>query len=100
MIKVHSENIQIAYEEGVNILMGTDSGVIDHGINLQELKHLVNIGMSEKESIASGTIKAAEYIGLDGRIGSICKHKDADLVLTSENPLYDISHIVIRTILI
>lgn len=93
VVKVHSENIQIAYDEGVNILMGTDSGVIDHGLNLQELKHLINIGMSEKEAIASGTIQAAEYLGLNNRIGSIHEHKDADLILTSENPLDDISYI-------
>lgn len=38
--------------------MGTDSGVIAHGHNLEELIHLTDVGMSNDEAIASGTIKA------------------------------------------
>ena len=65
IVKVHKENISVAYEEGVNILMGTDSGVIPHGHNLEELTHLVDIGMSEDEAIAGGTVKAAEFMNQD-----------------------------------
>ena len=65
IIGIQKENIANAYEEGVNILMGTDSGVIPHGHNLEELSHLVSIGMSPAEAIASGTIKAAEFLGKD-----------------------------------
>jgi imidazolonepropionase-like amidohydrolase len=60
---VHKENISVAYEEGVNILMGTDSGVIPHGHNLEELIHLTDIGMSADEAIAAGTVNAAEFLG-------------------------------------
>ncbi len=93
VIKVHSENLAIAYDVGVNLLMGTDSGVIRHGINLEELSHLVSIGMDEKEALASGTIKAAEHLNQDKKIGSIEIGKDADLVLSDKNPLDDISYI-------
>mgnify|MGYP003043167628 FL=1 len=61
IVKVHKENISLAYGEGVNILMGTDSGVIPHGHNLEELVHLTDIGMSEDEAIASGTVRSAEF---------------------------------------
>lgn len=90
IVKVHKENIAIAYEEGVNILMGTDSGVIPHGHNLEELSHLVSIGMSEVEAIASGTIKAAEFLNQKD-LGLIGKYKIADLILVNGNPLEDIS---------
>ena len=90
IVKVHKENISVAYEEGVNILMGTDSGVISHGHNLEELVHLTEIGMSEDEAIASGTVKAAEFLGKDN-LGMIKENYVADLILVNSNPLEDIS---------
>ena len=90
IVKVHKENIQVAYEEGVNILMGTDSGVIPHGHNLEELIHLTDIGMSEEEAIASGTVRAAEFLGFDN-LGLVKENYVADLTLVNSNPLEDIS---------
>ena len=89
IVKVHKENIAVAYEEGVNILMGTDSGVIPHGHNLEELYHLVDIGMSADEAIACGTINAVEY--LNEPIGFVGEGKIADLILVNNNPLDDVS---------
>ena len=89
IVKVHKENISVAYEEGVNILMGTDSGVIPHGHNLEELTHLVDIGMSENEAIASGTVKAAEFLGFDN-LGLVKNNYVADLILVNSNPLDDV----------
>lgn len=90
IVKVHKENVSVAYEQGVNILMGTDSGVIPHGHNLEELSHLVDIGMSETEAIASGTVKAAKYLGQDN-LGLVKENYIADLILVNTNPLDDIS---------
>ena len=90
IIKVHKENITTAYSEGVNILMGTDSGVIPHGHNLEELTHLTDIGMSESEAIASGTVKAAEFLGFDN-LGLVRQNYIADLILVNSNPLDDVS---------
>lgn len=90
IVKVHKENISVAYEEGVNILMGTDSGVIPHGHNLEELTHLVDIGMSEDEAIASGTVKAAEFMNQDN-LGLVKENYVADLILVNSNPLDDVS---------
>jgi imidazolonepropionase-like amidohydrolase len=90
IVKVHKENVAVAYEEGVNILMGTDSGVIPHGHNLEELAHLVDIGMSPAEAIASGTVKAAEFLGQEN-LGLVKKNYVADLILVNSNPLDDVS---------
>ena len=90
IVKVHKENISVAYEEGVNILMGTDSGVIPHGHNLEELVHLTDIGMSEDEAVAAGTIKAAEFLGFDN-LGLVRENYTADLILVNSNPLDNIS---------
>lgn len=89
IIKVHKENIKVAYEEGVNILMGTDSGVIPHGHNLKELINLVDIGMTPKQAIGAATLKAAEFLGRDD-IGLISEGKCADLIFVDKNPLIDI----------
>ena len=90
IVKVHKENISVAYEEGVNILMGTDSGVIPHGHNLEELIHLTDIGMDEEEAIASGTVKAAQFLG-QNNLGLVKENYTADLILVNFNPLDDIS---------
>ena len=90
IVKVHKENISVAYEEGVNILMGTDSGVIPHGHNLEELVHLTDIGMSNDEAIASGTVEAAEFLGFDN-LGLVKENYVADLILVNSNPLDDVS---------
>ena len=70
--------------------MGTDSGVIPHGHNLEELIHLTNIGMSNSEAIASGTVKSAEFLGYDN-LGEIKENFIADLILVNSNPLDDVS---------
>ena len=90
IVKVHKENISVAYDEGVNILMGTDSGVIPHGHNLEELVHLTDIGMDESEAIASGTVRAAEFLGIDN-LGLVKQNYVADLIIVNSNPLDDIS---------
>ncbi|WP_407409895.1 amidohydrolase family protein [Methanobrevibacter sp.] len=90
IVKVHKENISVAYDEGVNILMGTDSGVIPHGHNLEELIHLTDIGMSPEEAIASGTVNAAKYLGCDD-LGLVKENYVADLILVNSNPLDDVS---------
>lgn len=96
IVKVHKENISVAYEEGVKILFGTDSGVIPHGHNLEELYNLVDIGMSPSEAIASGTIEAAKFINQNDKIGSVEVGKVADLIITSQNPLEDIKSLANR----
>jgi imidazolonepropionase-like amidohydrolase len=90
IVKIHKENISIAYQEGVEILMGTDSGVIPHGHNLEELIHLTEIGMSADEAIASGTSNAAKFLGFNN-MGLVKENYIADLILVNSNPLDDVS---------
>jgi len=91
--KVHKENMEIAYTEGVKILMGTDSGVITHGQNLKELKLLCDIGMTPMEAIASGTMEAAKSMEINNEVGSIAIGKSADMIMTNKNPLEDIRYL-------
>lgn len=47
-------------------------------------------GMTPHEVLQVGTINGAEYLGLDGEIGSLEVGKLADLIVLEENPLDDI----------
>ena len=74
-------------------IMLTVNGVkleLIHGHNLEELVHLTDIGMSNDEAIASGTVKAAEFLNQDN-LGLVKENYVADLILVNSNPLDDIS---------
>ena len=87
IVSIHEENIKKAYEAGVQITMGTDCGVVPHGINLEELEFLCDIGMSAEEAIMAGTKTAAECIGYDDKIGTVEEGKLADIVISKKDPI-------------
>lgn len=80
-----------AYESGVKIAFGTDSGVSAHGENWEEFVLMVEAGMPAMEAILSATIEAARLLRIDDRLGSVEKGKIADLVAVEGNPLDDIT---------
>ena len=84
----------LAYNMGVNIALGTDSGVSPHGENANEFVEYVNIGMSEMESLMAGTINAAIAGGIDKKTGSLEQGKAADIVAMPGNPLDDINAVL------
>jgi imidazolonepropionase-like amidohydrolase len=89
--EIHKENMEMAYHSGVQMVMGTDSGVIEHGNNLLELKYLCDMGMEPMESIISGTKHAAECLGWQDKVGTLEPGKLADAVVVKKDPLKDIS---------
>lgn len=91
ILAAHRESVRRAYEAGVPIAMGTDSGVGPHGRNLLELQLLVEMGMSPMEAIVAATAQAAGCLGWADRVGTIEVGKWADLVLVRRDPLQDIA---------
>ncbi len=87
IVDIHEKNIRKAYEAGVRIVMGTDCGVVPHGLNLEELRFLCDIGMSPEEAIMAGTKHAAECLGMDDKIGTIEKGKFADIIISKKDPI-------------
>jgi imidazolonepropionase-like amidohydrolase len=79
-----------AHKAGVNIALGTDSGVSAHGDNSEEFGLMVKASMSPLNALRSGTINAAKLLGQESNLGSIEVGKYADLVTVSENPLKNI----------
>ena len=80
-----------AYEFGVPIVFGTDTGVSAHGDNAQEFALMVESGMPEMEAIQSATSVAADFLDIADTHGSIVAGKQADIIAVPGDPLDDIS---------
>ena len=78
-----------AYKAGVNIAFGTDAGVYKHGLNWLEFMYMIEAGMKPMDAIKSATIKAAELLGEQDKLGSITPGKFADIVAVDGDPLKD-----------
>ena len=86
-------NFRKAAKAGVRIAMGTDAGTPfnPHGRNAQELRRMVQLGLTPMQAIQAATSSAAALLGLDQEIGTVEPGKLADLVLIDGNPLDDIA---------
>jgi len=80
-----------AYQAGVKIAFGTDTGVSAHGKNASEFKHMVEAGMPPMKAIQSATVEASKLLGEYISLGSLVGGKSADIIAVSGNPLEDIS---------
>lgn len=90
---VMQDMARLAYENGVTIAFGTDTGVSKHGDNAEEFIYMTKAGMSEMEAIESATTVAAKHIGLDDVIGTLEAGKYADLIGVDGNPLREITEL-------
>ncbi len=84
-----------AYEAGVPIVFGTDTGVSAHGDNAREFGLMVEAGMPPMEAIQSATSVAARFLGIEDTHGTLAAGKQADVVAVPGNPLGDI-HVMER----
>src|SRR3954454_6869735 len=75
---------------GVNIAYGTDSGIYPHGLNARQLAYHVRHGQTPLEAIRSATVRAAELMGRQDRIGRVEPGLYADLVAVAGDPLDDV----------
>src|SRR5215211_3109849 len=88
VIDAHTDSFRRAVAAGVNVAMGTDSGITPHGDNLEELQLMAENGMTPEQALVATTSSAAELMGLDGELGTIEPGKRADLVVVDGDP-YD-----------
>ena len=85
----HKESIKKAYEAGVKIAMGTDSGTPFnlHGSAPYEIKLLVECCMSPMDALVSATKGSADCLGILDNYGTLEEGKFADFLVLDENPL-------------
>jgi len=84
-------NIAEAYEAGVKIAFGTDSGVSPHGENAREFALLREIGMSNEEALTAATVHAATVLDKSQSLGTLEAGKRADIIAVADNPLADVT---------
>ena len=89
----HLASLKRAYEAGVKIAMGTDSGTPfnHHYDSYYELKLMIDNGMSPMDAIVCSTKNAADLMGILGRYGTLEKGKAADFLILGATPLDDIT---------
>ena len=87
----HRAGFEMALESGVRIAFGTDSGVGPHGTNLEELRLMVESGMTPMQALVSATKTASECARMDADVGTLEPGKLADLLVVDGNPMEDIS---------
>ncbi|WP_405380262.1 amidohydrolase family protein [Maribacter sp. LLG6340-A2] len=78
-----------AYEKGVKIAFGTDSGVSPHGDNAKEFLYMEKAGMPIIEALRSATITNAALLG-ENQLGLVKEGYIADIVAVDENPLQNV----------
>ena len=89
-------------DAGVKILLGTDGSlqanfpVIPGFAAHEELRLLVDSGLTPYEAILTGTRNAAEVLGASAEFGTVTVGKRADLILVEGNPLADVANVARR----
>jgi imidazolonepropionase-like amidohydrolase len=86
----HAAAFRAAVEAGVEIAMGTDSGVGQLGENGREIALMVENGMTPMRAIEATTRIPARILGLADQVGTLEAGKQADLVVVRGDPLHEI----------
>jgi imidazolonepropionase-like amidohydrolase len=91
--RIHEASFKKALAANLKIAFGTDVGPFPHGTQAKEFEYMVRFGMTPAEAIQCATVRAAELMGWDDRVGSIEAGKLADVVAVEGDPLRDITEL-------
>lgn len=84
-IRAHPETVRAAWEAGVNVLAGTDAGLVNHGLVRKEVAAMTDAGIPVEYALGAASWRARSFLGLPGlEDGGF-----ADLVAYDRNPLED-----------
>jgi imidazolonepropionase-like amidohydrolase len=81
---------QKAFKAGARLLVGSDAVYTAYGLNMQELRWFVKLGMSNEQALQSATVLPAEMLGMEKNLGSVAPGYFADIVAVDGDPLADI----------
>lgn len=86
-------NVTEFLRSGVSIVAGTDAGPAHVTFDLlaRELERYVDAGLAAQHALKSATCEAADMLGMETQVGRIRPGLWADLIVTAEDPMQDIS---------
>ena len=85
------QSIGIAQRANVQIVFGTDGGVLPHGRNAEEFVALSRAGLSALDAISAATVNAESELGIQDSVGMVVPRKSADMIAVDGDPLADLS---------
>ncbi|WP_438727248.1 Xaa-Pro dipeptidase [Parasphingorhabdus sp. DH2-15] len=88
--KVQRENFTKAYRAGVNMVFGSDAGVMPHEDVGGQFAVMVRLGMSPLDALRAATINASAALGQSDDVGEIKVGAYADIIAVGGNPLDNI----------
>jgi imidazolonepropionase-like amidohydrolase len=90
--EVMYDTVDRAHRQGVRVAAGSDVAMphVRHGEVAYEMYHLSKAGLTNQETIATGTRVAAETLNLGASIGQVRPGFIADLILVAGDPLRDL----------
>jgi imidazolonepropionase-like amidohydrolase len=87
---VWGKGLNLAYRNGVNIALGTDSAVAPHTQANHELELMVTKGgMTPRDALIAATKGGPDLMGLSSETGTLEPGKSADLIAVNGDPLVD-----------
>ena len=98
VVEFHRQSVKMFYQAGGKIAMGTDAGTPFnfHGNNAEELRFMVELGISPMDAIVFSAAHGADLIGLPKQ-GRVREGNLADLLIVNGNPLQNIHAISSKT---
>ena len=88
----HMHKLKAAVAAGVKVVVGTDMRCNENAsIRAREFAALVEAGMTPLQAIHAGTLRNAELLGWQDRIGSLEAGKLADVIAVDGDPSTDIA---------
>ena len=87
---VWGKGLNLAYRNGVNIALGTDSAVAPHTEANHEVELMVTKGgMTPRDALIAATKGGPALMNLSGETGTLDPGKSADLIAVEGDPLVD-----------
>jgi imidazolonepropionase-like amidohydrolase len=88
--QVQRDNFRKAHQAGVRMVFGSDAGVMPHSMVPQQLRVMVQYGMTPLEAIQAATRNASEALGRND-LGVIQVGRFGDLVAVDGDPARDVT---------
>ncbi len=89
VLPLAQKNLTKVIKSGVKIALGTDSPLIPHGQNADELFAMVDRGMNNVQALQAATINPAELLGMDN-LGEIKVGHLADIIAVDADPIQNL----------